>query len=204
MKLLGRICLCAWQTIKEFFGECLPEGTVPGAVISIQTWGDMAANFHPHLHGLVTKGGFDERGTFHPLPWIDTQKMALLFMNKVFTMLIGEEKISDALAQKVASWPHSGFNIHNGVEIDADDKKGRETLAQYIIKAPVSQERMIYDRENQKVIYTSKRGTVSYEQLDWLAALPRIFPIRCSKCPLRRLFKQIKRNSKKIRTSGKR
>jgi len=103
----------------------------------------MAANFHPHLHGLVTKGGFDERGTFHPLPWIDTKKMALLFMNKVFTMFIAEEKISESLAQKVASWPHSGFNIHNGVEIDADDNKGRETLAQYIIKAPVSQQRMI-------------------------------------------------------------
>jgi len=87
--------------------------------------------------------------------WIDTQKMALLFMNKVFTMLIAEEKISESLAQKVASWPHSGFNIHNGVEIDADDKKGREALAQYIIKAPVSQEQMIYDRENQKMVYTS-------------------------------------------------
>ena len=62
---------------------------------------------------------FDERGTFHPLPWIDTHKMAHLFMTKVFSMLIAEEKISEDLAQKVASWPHSGFNIHNGVEIDA-------------------------------------------------------------------------------------
>jgi hypothetical protein len=52
-KLLGKLCLCAWETIKEFFRECLPEGAVPGAVISIQTWGDKA-NFHPHLHGLVT------------------------------------------------------------------------------------------------------------------------------------------------------
>ena len=121
-------------------------------------------------------------GTFHPLPWIDTQKMALLFMNKVFTMLIAEEKISDALAQKVASWPHSGFNIHNGVEIDADDKKGRETLAQYIIKAPVSQERMIYDRENQKVVYTSERGAVSYESLDWLAAITSHIPNKGAQC----------------------
>jgi hypothetical protein len=175
-KLLWRLCLCAWDTITEFFGACPPTGAVPGAVISIQTWGDRAANFHPHLHGLVTKGGFDGRGAFHPLPWIDTHKMALLFMDKVFTVLIAEEKISECLAQEVASWPLSGFNIHNGVEIDADDTKGRETLARYIIKAPISQERMIYDREIQKVIHTSKRGTVSCEPLDWLAAITSHIP----------------------------
>ena len=65
-------------------------------------------------------------------------------------------KISESLAQKLASWPHSGFNIHNGVQIDADDKKSREALAHYIIKTPVSQNRMIHERENQKVVYTSK------------------------------------------------
>jgi hypothetical protein len=88
--LLGKLCLCAWDTIKEFFAACLPKGTVPGAVISIQTWGNMGANFHPHLHGLVPKGAFDAHGLFHPLPWIDTRKMALLFRDKVFTMLIQE------------------------------------------------------------------------------------------------------------------
>jgi hypothetical protein len=45
--LLGNLCLCAWTTIKEFFGVSLPEGVVPGAVISIQTWGDTA---NPHQH----------------------------------------------------------------------------------------------------------------------------------------------------------
>ena len=90
--LLGKLCLCAWETIKEFFGVCLPKGTVPGAVISIQTWGNMGANFHPHLHGLVTKGAFDALDVFYPLPWIDTQKMALLFRVKVFFMLIQEGK----------------------------------------------------------------------------------------------------------------
>ena len=60
-------------------------------------------------------------------------------------------------------WPHSGFNIHNEVEISASDEKGRQTLAQYIIKAPISQERMMYDKENQKVIYNSKHGMITYE-----------------------------------------
>jgi hypothetical protein len=121
--LLGNLCLCAWETIKEFFAACLPKGTVPGAVISIQTRGNMGANFHPHLHALVTKGGFDAYGVFHPLPWIYTQKMAIFFRDKLFAMLIQEGKISQAQASRISSWPHSGFNINNEVQIDAGDEK---------------------------------------------------------------------------------
>ena len=138
--------------------------------------GIFVPHFHPHLHGLITKGGIDESGIFHPLPWLDTQKMALLFKDKVFAMLIQEGKISQEPASKISSWPHSGFNIHNEVQIDAGEEKGKETLAQYIVKAPVSQERMKYDMENQKVVYTPKRGTVSYEPLDWLAAITSHIP----------------------------
>jgi hypothetical protein len=75
--LLGKLCLCALETIKEFFAACLPKDTVPGAIISIQTWGNRGANFHLHLHGLVSKGAFDAHGVFYPLPWIDTQRVRL-------------------------------------------------------------------------------------------------------------------------------
>ena len=61
-------------------------------------------------------------------------------------------------------------------------RKAEKPLAQYIIKAPVSQERMIYDRENQKVVYTSERGAVSYESLDWLAAITSHIPNKGAQC----------------------
>jgi len=64
-----------------------------------------------------------QQGVFYPLPWIDTQKMALLFRDKVFSMLIQEGKICEDLARRI--WPHSGFNIHNEVQIDANDEKGK-------------------------------------------------------------------------------
>ena len=44
-------------------------------------------------------------------------------------------------------------------------KKEKKNLAQYIIKAPVSQEKMFYDRENQKVVYKSNDGMIVYERL---------------------------------------
>ncbi len=113
----------------------------------------------------MTKGGFTEDGTFYPLPFIDTHKMAIVFRSKVLNMFIKKEKITPDQAQMISSWPHSGFNIHNEVKIPAYDEQGRIKLAQYIIKAPISLERMIYDKENQKVIYKSKNGTVVFDPL---------------------------------------
>lgn len=37
---------------------------VPGMVVSIQTYGDQAANWQPHLHALVTAGVVDGAGAF--------------------------------------------------------------------------------------------------------------------------------------------
>jgi hypothetical protein len=38
-----------------------------GMVYCVQTFGNFA-NFHPHLHILVTDGGFGPNGTFNVLP----------------------------------------------------------------------------------------------------------------------------------------
>jgi len=40
----------------------------PGLVVSIQTFGSYAANFHPHVHVLLTDGAFTEEGEFLQLP----------------------------------------------------------------------------------------------------------------------------------------
>ncbi len=74
-KLLGRLSQCAYQSLKEFFRKTLNrEKGVPGAVISIQTFGDLV-NFHPHLHCLVTDGCFMPNGWFHVLPEIEVKKL---------------------------------------------------------------------------------------------------------------------------------
>ena len=56
-KLLSELSRCAWETLKEFFQEVVPEdGAVPGAVIAIHTFGDFLG-WHPHLHILVRHDG---------------------------------------------------------------------------------------------------------------------------------------------------
>jgi hypothetical protein len=55
-----------------------------------------------------------------------------------------ESKISDAVIDNMLSWHNSGFNIFCSGPTDPDDQNGLERLAQYIIRAPISQERMVY------------------------------------------------------------
>ena len=52
----------------------------------------------------------------------------------VFKMLKKEGKIADKLINKLMSWKHTGFSVHNGVPIAKDDEKGKENVSQYIIR----------------------------------------------------------------------
>ncbi len=181
-KLLGKLSRCAHQSLKEFFRTTLnrPDG-IPGAVISVQTFGDLV-NFHPHLHCLVTDGCFIPNGWFHVLPEIDVKKLEELFRHKVFKMLLRGKKISPELVDKLLCWKHSGFSIHNQVKIQSDDSHGRESLAQYILRSPLSQQKMTYREDTKTVLYCSKmnpnlkRNFALFPVLDWIAEITAHIP----------------------------
>jgi len=102
-KLLGKLNQCAFQSLKEFFRKTLnKKEAVPGAVISIQTFGDLV-NFHPHLHCLVSDGCFMPNGWFYVLPEIDVKKLESLFRHKVLKLLRREKKISREWVEKLLS-----------------------------------------------------------------------------------------------------
>jgi hypothetical protein len=77
-------------------------------------------------------------------------------------------------------WHHSGFNVYCGERIWPSNDEGLERLAQYIIRAPISQERMLYIPAAEtkdgvaRVIYESKdgKGSKTFTALDWL-----VFPL---------------------------
>jgi len=181
-KLLGKLSRCACDCLKEFFRKTLnKEEGVPGVVISIQSFGDLI-NFHPHLHCLVTDGCFLPNGWFYVLPEIDVKRLESLFRHKVLKLLLKEKRISEEWVQKLLSWRNSGFNIHNQVKVKSQDKRGRESLAQYILRSPFSQEKMTYRQETKTVLYRSKmnpitkRNFIVFPVLDWIAALTTHIP----------------------------
>ncbi len=81
-------------------------------------------------------------------------------------------------------WRHSGFSVHNGVRVRAGDAEGRKKLAQYMLRAPFSLEKMTYLPETGMVMYRShmhkglKRSFQLLPGAQWLELLCRHVPDR--------------------------
>ncbi len=60
-------------------------------------------------------------------------------------MLLKEGLITEERVRMILSWRHSGFHVHNEGKVVANDAEGRERLARYLIRPPVSLERLTYD-----------------------------------------------------------
>ncbi len=101
-----------------------------GVVASIQTHGSLA-NWHLHLHLLVTDGGFRPDGTFVPLPLHDITTRTEAFRRAVLRLFVRRELMDGETAQGMLAWPHSGFHVHDGVWVAAADRAFAVRLARY-------------------------------------------------------------------------
>jgi hypothetical protein len=61
-ELLGELVLAAWETVLELMCAAVGDrGIRPGMVSVVQTAGDLG-NWHPHVHALVSRGGWTQCG----------------------------------------------------------------------------------------------------------------------------------------------
>ena len=124
--------------------------------MAIQTFGDYG-RWHPHLHVIVADGLFMPGGVFHVMPKVDVQPLAELFRSEVLKMLLKEDRISEDLLSTIMRWRYnSGFSVHRGTQLARDDARGQEALAQYILRNPLSVEKIHYQQASGKVVYRSK------------------------------------------------
>jgi hypothetical protein len=65
-------------------------------------------------------------------------------------MLKGEGKINDELIEKLMAWHHSGFSVHVGNRIAADDREGQRALAEYIMRNAFSEQKITYIEDTGK------------------------------------------------------
>jgi hypothetical protein len=56
-------------------------------------------------------------GVFHKIPRIDDSRLAKIFAREVLAMLVRKELLSPEWAERILSWPHSGFNVHSHIFI---------------------------------------------------------------------------------------
>ena len=132
------------------------EGLRPGMVAVVQTAGDLAT-WHPHVHALVSRGGWTRDWGWVPVPYVDEHAAELLFRHKVMRLLQDVGLLTEERTELLLSWRHSGFSVHNRVRVEPEDRPAVERLARYIMRPPISLERMRWEVEGE-VLYRRKAG----------------------------------------------
>jgi hypothetical protein len=156
-KLLGKLCSCAWTCIKTEVQRLLGRDDVlPGMIATIQTHGELL-HWHPHIHALVTCGGFTPKGDFREVPELDIERLRAAWREAVFELYLAEDKIEPEVVENMRSWPHSGFSVDQSVFLAAGDKPGIERLVQYMTRCPFSLSRLVKVTATGQVVYKAEK-----------------------------------------------
>ena len=157
-RLLGSLCRAAWETVSELVAEAADQDVRPGMVAALHTAAS-DLRWHPHVHALASRGGWDRAGAWHPVPYVDERAAELLFRQKVIARLSEEGLLGSERLELLDSWKsgHTGFSAHNRVTVAPGDGAGLERLARYLLRAPLSLERLELD--GSVVHYRHKRAT---------------------------------------------
>ena len=174
---LGKLSHAAWETVHELIAAANADdrGIRAGMVSVVQTATDLLEG-SPHVHALVSRGGWDPAGIWVPVPYVDATSAELLFRHQVITFLRDGELLSEQRIELLLSWQNTGFSVHNSVTVGPQDAAGSERLARYLLRPPVSLERMSWD-PNGTVLYRRKAGShsggsqASFDPMDFLARL---------------------------------
>lgn len=156
-ELLGDLCRAAWQTVREMMVAAAGEEIRPGMVAVVQTFGSKI-NFHPHVHAMVSRGGWTKADVWIPVAYVDTKPAELLFRHKVFSLLRKAGVIDEDRIALLLSWKHSGFSIHNSVTVEPENPLAIERLVRYLMRPPVSLERVVFDPESGELSLQAKAG----------------------------------------------
>ncbi len=131
----------------------------------VQTFGDRAT-FHPHVHALVTRGGWTGSGEWVPVPYVDDGVAEELFRHKVLGLLRHRGLLSQARIELLLSWRRSGFSVHNRVFAHPGDGRDFEALVRYMMRSPVSLTRLRFTPGAKEVVY-ARKGPIAWVALDW-------------------------------------
>jgi len=135
----------------------LPDGRLAAAA-AVHTFGDYLV-FHPHLHVLAAHGLFDDQGRFHCLPDHCLAQLTELFRHQFLHALHEAKLVSDHKIADLLSWKNSGFHVHADTDlVRPSDIKGRQRLAEYLLRAPFSLQKITWNPETHTVIYRSRRS----------------------------------------------
>jgi hypothetical protein len=187
-RLFAKLARLIFNLIAEFYCTAAGKPITTAAVIAYQPFGD-SLRFNPHFHALIPEGGFDSTGQFYHLPIHHPARLAECLRQRTIGLFLKLGLITQPFAENLLCWRHSGFSVDNSVRLDGGDHKARQALAQYIARAPLSLQKLTYDRLGGKILYHTDYNpyfkqniTLGDATTDFIAALAQFVPpwgLRC-------------------------
>jgi hypothetical protein len=157
-ELLDELAQAAYETVHELMVAAVDEEDFrTGMVGAVQTFSD-SPRWNPHIHGLAPRGGWFASGQWVPVPYIDAKAAELLFRFKVFRFLKDHGLVTEERIRLLLSWKNTGFSVHNTTTVYPNDEAGLQTLAFYMLRAPVSLQRLHVEPNTRQVFYQEKSG----------------------------------------------
>lgn len=125
---------------------------------------------------MFSCGAWTDRGRGHFLPWpphLVGEDLVQLFRRKVLALLLRHHRITQATPERLMQWSPTGFSVWIGAPIEPHETASRLRLARYLVKPPISLERMDFDADDCLVTYRSdsQGRTRRVQALDFLADL---------------------------------
>ncbi len=157
-RLLGEIVRVAARTVTAAIGSLIGERELAvGIVACLQTHGS-GANWHLHLHLLITDGGLRPNGTLVSWPAHDTARLTEAFRREVLRLFVRLALFDEDQAAGMLTSPHSEFHVHSAVWVPEEDRAFATRLARYCARNPIALERLTEDRTAKAVTYRSDKS----------------------------------------------
>ena len=179
--LFSELSKLIYTLIEDFYTEAAGKKIISGGCLVYQSFGDMM-RFNSHWHGIVLEGGFDLQGNFAFIPIHSLDKMTECFSRRVIRFFLDKELITKAFASNLLSWKNSGFSIDAKLRLYGSDNKSRESIAQYLVRPPLSLSKITYESFKGEVLFKTKYNEYFGENFrvyngeDFVAALAQHIP----------------------------
>ena len=72
--------------------------------------------------------------------------MSACFRQRVIAFFLERKLLNERLANNMVNWTHSGFSVDASIRIPAGSTETRQALAQYIVRPPVSLQKLLVDQ----------------------------------------------------------
>jgi len=161
--LLNKLSSNASRILMRQMAVRCPEAYCMGGVIAVvQTAGD-GLSFNPHVHIIATTYCLGPSGRLHRVPYIPYVKLSRIWKTSVLSLLKNMKCLTQAETDAIWARYLKGFNLNGEIKDTTKDREASRRLAEYLLRPPMAESRMIgYDKKEGKV-YFHARGAKNWK-----------------------------------------